>query len=49
MVTVNANAADSMWTKATECLTKEEFENDSFGLGYARKEKSGLTNQPPIS
>ena len=40
MVTVNANAADSMWSKATECLISEEFESGSFGLVYETVERT---------
>ena len=39
MVPVNAAAADSMWSKATECLTNEEFESGSFGLVYETMER----------
>ena len=35
MVTVNDDvAADAMWSKATNCLTNEEFESGSFGIVY---------------
>ena len=36
---MNAAVADSLWSKATESLTNEEFESGSFGLVYETMER----------